>query len=95
MPMIGRGRPSLAHASASRAMLRDRSRRSLGQTSVNTSGIEPDLPKNRRIAQRPEEFSGENRFKIDHLVGLILEANAQSYAGPLFGMTAHGGFGVA
>ena len=40
-------------------------------------GIEPDLPKKCRIAERPEEFSRQHGFEVDRLRRPVIERDAQ------------------
>ena len=41
-------------------------------------GIDPDLNKDPKVAQRPEEFSSQDRFEIDRLFQVVIELYAQS-----------------
>ena len=43
-------------------------------------GIEPDLPKKCRIAERPEEFSRQHGFEVDRLRRAVIERDAQHVA---------------
>ena len=40
-------------------------------------GIEPDLPKESRIAERSEEFSRQHGFEVDRLHRAVIERDVQ------------------